>query len=364
MDRYYFLTHAPIPFHFKQSVRDFVVEEIPLYPFSGAGEHLVLHVRKKNLSTWDLVSRIANHLGIKGREIGYAGLKDKNAMTKQYISLPKKYEKNLESFSYPDVKFLDRTYHKNKIHMGHLKGNRFFIRLKKVTPTAAQMIDQALQNIAKNGMPNYFGFQRFGIDGENYKKGEAILRNRLKERNVKLKNFYINAYQSHMFNLWLSRRLEMSTMVSTFKSHELTNLLNMPESVIKKMQSQPQPFKLLEGDLLMHYPHGRPFEYDGNDEEIERYMERDVVPTGLLLGKRARRCTGLSRTIEKQFDEDFKSIDGLRRYAWVFPEDIEGEYKEAEAWYEMHFTLPKGSYATVLIEEIAKRPINIEEENN
>jgi tRNA pseudouridine13 synthase len=361
MDRIYSLSHAPIPFHFKQSVRDFVVEEIPLYTFSGNGEHLILHVRKKNLSTWDLVSRIANHLGIKGREIGYAGLKDKNAMTKQYISLPKKYERKLESFSHPDIKFLEKHYHKNKIHMGHLKGNRFFIRLKKVTPTAAQMIDQVLQKIAVDGMPNFFGFQRFGIGGENYKKGEAILRNRLKERNVKLKNFYINAYQSHMFNLWLSRRLEISTMISSFKSAELTNLLNLPVNVIENMKRQPQPFKLIEGDLLMHYPHGRPFEFDGSGEELERYLEHDVVPTGLLLGKRARRCSGLSRTIEKEFDGEFKAIDGLRRYAWVFPEAVEGNYREEEAWYELHFTLPKGSYATVLIEEIAKRPIHMEE---
>ena len=361
MDRFYALNHAPIDFYFKQSVRDFVVEEIPLYPFTGNGEHLVLHVRKKNLSTWELCTLVAKHLTIKTREIGYAGLKDKNAMTKQYISLPKKFERALESFDHPDVKFLSRTYHKNKIHMGHLKGNRFFIRLKKVDPVAAQKIGEALETIGRYGMPNYFGYQRFGIDGENYKKGEAILRNRLKERNVRLKNFYVNAYQSHMFNLWLSRRLEISTMVGSFKSAELSPLLNLPENVIAKMQAQPQPFKLIEGDLLMHYPHGRPFEFDGSDEEAERFLERDAVPTGLLIGSRARRATGLAGTIEKQFDESFKAIDGLRRYAWVFPEAMEGEYKEAEAWYEMHFTLPRGSYATVLIEEIAKRPIKMEE---
>jgi tRNA pseudouridine13 synthase len=357
MDRFYALSHAPIPFHFRQSARDFVVDEIPLYPFTGQGEHLILHVRKKNLSTWDLISRITNHLGINGREVGYAGLKDKNAMTKQYLSLPRKYESKLDTFHHPDVKILERTYHKNKIHMGHLKGNRFFIRLKKVTPTAAVKIDAVLKTIAAEGMPNFFGYQRFGIDGENYKKGEAILRNRLKERNVKLKKMYINAYQSHMFNLWLSRRLEISTMVAGFKTSELSELLNLPVGVIERMKSQPQPFKLIEGDLLMHYPHGRPFEYDGDLEELERFAERDVVPTGLLLGKRARRCTGLSRTIEKEFDADHKAIDGLRRYAWVFPEEVEGSYKENEAWYELHFTLPRGSYATVLVEEIAKRPI-------
>ena len=361
MDRFYYLQHAPIPFVFKQSARDFVVEEVPLYPFTGSGEHLILHVRKKNLSTWELVSLLAKHLGIKEREFGYAGLKDKNAMTKQYISLPKKFERQLESFAHENVKILEKTYHKNKIHMGHLKGNRFFIRLKKVTPTAAKKIDEALKQIATYGMPNFFGFQRFGIGGENYKKGEAILRGKLKERSPKLKRLYINAYQSHLFNLWLSRRIEVSTLIGTFDPKEMSPLLNIPEDQLRKIKSQPHPYKLIEGDVLMHYPHGRPFDFDGSDEEIERFMERDVVPTGLLVGQRAKRSTGLSRVIEKEYDA-VHDIDGERRYAWIFPENIEGEYRENDAWFELHFTLPKGSYATVLIEEIAKRKIDNSEE--
>lgn len=357
MDRFYYLPHAPIPFLFKQSARDFVVDEIPLYAFTGSGEHLVLHVRKKNLSTWDLISLLANHLGIRGSEIGYAGLKDKNAMTKQYISLHKKHERKLDSFVHENVKILEKTYHKNKIHMGHLKGNRFFIRLKKVTPTAAKKIDEALKQIARYGMPNFFGYQRFGIDGENYKKGEALLRGKLTERNVKLKRLYINSYQSHLFNLWLSRRIEISTLVSTFESKEIAPLLNLPDMLLAKMKGQPHPFKLIEGDVLMHYPHGRPFDFDGEDEEIERFMDRDIVPTGLLVGKRAKRATGQARVIEKAYDA-VHEIDGQRRYAWVFPEGVEGEYKENDAWYELHFTLPKGCYATVLVEEIAKRRID------
>ena len=361
MDRLYYLQHAPIPVVFKQSVRDFVVEEIPLYAFSGDGEHLILHVRKKNLSTWDLVSLLAEHLGIKGREIGYAGLKDKNAMTKQYLSLPRKYERKLDSFSHENVKILDKTYHKNKIHMGHLKGNRFFIRLKKVTPTAAKRIDEALKMIRTYGMPNFFGYQRFGIGGENYKKGEALLRGRIKERNVKLKRLYINAYQSHLFNLWLSRRIEISTLIGNFDTKEIAPLLNFPAETIEKLKAQPLPFKLLEGDVMMHYPHGRPFVYDGDPEELERFAAREIVPTGLLVGKRAKRAEGMARVIEKEYDA-VHEIDGQRRYAWTFPEEVEGEYKSDEAWYELHFSLAKGTYATVLIEEIAKRRIDVAEE--
>jgi tRNA pseudouridine13 synthase len=356
MDKVYFLDHAPIPFHFRQSARDFVVEEIPLYEFSGEGEHLVLHVRKKDLTTWDMISEISKFLGIKQRDIGYAGLKDKNAMTKQYISVLKIYEEKLATFTHEKIKILSTNYHNNKLRIGHLKGNRFFIRLKKVTPVAATKIIQALENIKLHGMPNYFGYQRFGIDGDNYIKGRGIVEKSFKERNHKLKKMYISAYQSHMFNLWLSRRIEISKLVESFEPSELTALLNMPKHDIDEMKKQRHLFKLIEGDTMMHYPHGRLFSFEYSADEIERFNERNVSVTGLLSGKRVKASEGQAGIIEKEYDVAM-SEDGARRYAWVFPEDIEANYREEEAWIELHFTLPKGSYATVLIEEIAKREI-------
>jgi tRNA pseudouridine13 synthase len=360
MERHYYLPHSPIEFHFRQSARDFVVDEIPLYPFSAEGEHLVLHVRKKNLSTWQMIDIFSNHLGIKGRDIGYAGLKDKNAQTKQYISLPRKYESALEHFDHEGIKILDKTYHNNKIRVGHLKGNRFFIRLKKVNPTAAFKIKEALKMIKLYGMPNYFGFQRFGLDGENYKKGEAILAGSLKERNKKLAQFYVNAYQSYLFNGWLSRRIQISKLIESFGLDELSSVLTLPKEELQAMKVQKHPFKLIHGDVMMHYPHGKIFHYESN-EEIERFDKRDISVTGLLSGKRATRAVGWAETVEKEFDTIHSGIDGARRYAWIFPEEIEGEYKENEAWFELHFTLPKGCYATVLIEEIAKRAIQSDE---
>ncbi|DAB37743.1 MAG: tRNA pseudouridine(13) synthase TruD [Sulfuricurvum sp. GWF2_44_89] len=360
MERQYYLPHSTIEFHFRQSPRDFVVDEIPLYPFSGEGEHLVLHVRKKNLSTWQMIDIFSNHLGIKGRDIGYAGLKDKNAQTKQYISLPRKFEAVLENFEHEGIKILEKTYHNNKIRIGHLKGNRFFIRLKKVNPTAAMKIQEALKMIKKQGMPNYFGFQRFGIDGENYKKGQAILAGSLKERNKKLAQFYVNAYQSYLFNDWLSRRVQISKLVEGFGIDELCTVLPLPKEELLSMKAQKHPFKLIHGDVMMHYPHGKLFHYE-SDEEIERFNKRDISVSGLLSGKRATRATSFAESIEKEYDTIHEGIDGARRYGWIFPEEIEGEYKENEAWFELHFTLPKGCYATVLIEEIAKRQIQTDE---
>ncbi len=357
MDRFYSLAHASIDFHFKQTPRDFVVEEIPLYEFSGEGEHLILQVRKKNLSTNEMVGQIARYLGIKNKEIGYAGLKDKNAMTVQYISLHKKHEEALENFNFDGIKILSKTYHNNKLRIGHLKGNRFYIKLKKVNPTSAEKIDEALKNIKKFGMPNFFGYQRFGNDGDNHILGEKLAKGEARERNPRVKRLLINAYQSHLFNLWLSRRLEINTLVNSFKVEEIESLLNMPNEEVKKMKEQKHPFKLISGDVMEHYPHGRLFDFEGEEEDLKRFYERDISPTGLLCGKKVRHATSTARDIEKDYDDEINA-DGARRYAWVFPTEIEGRFNKQEAQYEMNFTLPKGSYATVLIEEIAKRKIN------
>jgi tRNA pseudouridine13 synthase len=358
MDRFYSMRHAPIDFVFKQSARDFVVDEIPLYDFSGEGEHLILHVRKKNLTTWQMIDKLCVYLGIQSKEIGYAGLKDKNAMTRQYISVNRKYEEKLRSFEDMDIKIVSFTYHNNKIRTGHLKGNRFFIRLKKVSPANAAKITEALKQIKALGMPNFFGFQRFGNDGDNHVLGEKIAKGEKKERNPKIKKLLISSYQSHLFNLWLSRRLEIGRLVENFEIQELETVLHFTEHSLKIMKAQSHPFKLMPGDVMEHYPHGRLFDFDGSGEEIKRFEQRDVSVTGLLCGKKAWLAKEEARGVEKNFDEKI-SADGTRRYAWIFPDDIEGEYKEQNAWYELHFTLPKGAYATVLIEEIAKREIRV-----
>lgn len=357
MDRFYSLAHASIDFHFKQSPRDFVVDEIPLYEFSGEGEHLILHIRKKSLSTSEMIGQIARYLGIKNKEIGYAGLKDKHAMTKQYISLHKKYEEALENFNHENIKILSKTYHNNKIRIGHLKANRFYIKVKKVNPTSATKIDEALKNIAKFGMPNYFGYQRFGNDGDNHILGEKLAKGEARERNPRVKKLLINAYQSHLFNLWLSRRLEINSLVNSFEAKDIESLLNMPNDEVLKMKAQKHPFKLISGDTMEHYPHGKLFTFEGSSEDLKRFNEKEITVTGLLCGKKVKNATGLAREVEKLFDDTINA-DGARRYAWVYPTDVEGRFNQVEAQYEMNFTLPKGSYATVLIEEIAKKKIN------
>ena len=346
-----YLNHSKIDVVFKQNKDDFVVTEIPLYEFSGEGEHLVLKIRKKDLATWDAIEILAKFLNCSSRDFGYAGLKDKNAMTVQSISVHRKYEEKLKSFQHENLKILETTYHYNKIKVGHLKGNKFFIRLKRVGAIEKRKIEEALGLIVTNGIPNYFGFQRFGIDGDNYKKGKDIIDGKLKEKRRNLKQMYINAYQSYLFNSWLSKRIEISKLIEAFEPKEIYQRLNLPLDVVKQMKKQKHPFKLMTGDLLSHYPFGKIFTIEDLDEESQKFNDRDRVPTGLLSGKRVKNSVDLAYEIEKEF-EAHTGEDGARRFAWIFPEDISSNYKEDKNWMELQFYLPKGSYATEVIAEI------------
>ncbi len=351
MIKQYYLNHSKIDVYFKQSKDDFVVTEIPLYEFSGEGEHLILKIRKKDLATWDMLKILSDYTGVKSRDIGYAGLKDKNAMTIQYISVHRSYEEVLDKFEHPQIKILEKTYHNNKIRIGHLKGNHFFIRLKRVQPLHKMKLEAALKDIATLGMPNYFGFQRFGLDGDNYKKGEAIIAGTLKVRDRKLRQMYINAYQSYLFNAWLSKRIEISKIMDNFEANEISDKLGLSVETIKEIQKQKHPFKVLNGDVFSHYPYGKIFHIENVAEEAEKFYQRDRVPTGLLSGKKTKLAVDDALQFEEEFIKETKE-DGSRRFAWIFPSEISSEYKEEKAWFELNFELPKGSYATELISEL------------
>ena len=345
-------------FVFNSSPRDFTVEEIPLYEFSGEGEHLVLKVRKKELTTWEMIDIISGFVGIKRKEIGYAGLKDKHAMTIQSISLPAKYEEKIAKFEHPQIKILETVRHDNKIRVGHLKGNRFAIRLKKVLGIQKDKLDYALKWIKDNGVPNYFGNQRFGTDGTNWIDGKKILNGELKIRDKKTREFLIGSYQSYLFNQWLSKRMELSLMLENFSEEETESFMKLPKGSLKGTKEQPNFYKLLEGDVMMHYPYGRLFEVEELDKEAERFASKDIAPTGLVPGSKTKIASGTARILEEAFDEEMK-LYGARRYAWIQVSDVSSKYVEEKAHYELNFTLPKGCYATNVLDVL--RGQNIQE---
>jgi len=337
--------HAALDFVFNKNSDNFFVEEIPLYPFAHTGEWLMLKVRKKNITTPEMLKRIAQFLNISKNLIGYAGLKDKDALTIQWISIPRKYRKEINQFKDREIKILEQDLHRNKLKIGHLKGNKFFIRLKKVTPTNAKILFSLIKDVKEYGIPNFFGEQRFGKYGNNFEEGKKIIEGEKFVKNKRLNKLLISAYQSKLFNDWLKERIKLSSLFE-LNEKEL-KFIGYEKELIKFVKNQKHPFKLLPGDVMMHYPFGRLF-YLENDES-ERFLNKEISVTGLLPGKKAMRAKDFARKIEEKFDELIPA-NGDRRMAWVFPEIIEKNYNKDRAWFEMSFILPKGSYATVLIE--------------
>jgi len=336
-------------FVFNSSPRDFTVEEIPLYVFTGEGEHLVLKVRKKEMTTWEMLDAISNHVGIRRRDMGYAGLKDKHAMTIQYISVMAIHEEKLKAFSHDKIKILETFRHNNKIRVGHLKGNRFNIRLKKVMGVQKEKLDSVLKWIKANGVPNYFGNQRFGTDGNNWEDGKKIIEGKLKIRDRKTREFLTGSYQSYLFNGWLSKRMALNHLLEKFSEEEAEQVMKLPKGALKGTKEQPSFFKLIEGDVMMHYPYGRLFNVEDLEEEASRFASKDIAPMGLLPGRKAKRAEGTAGLIETPFTEAL-NLPGARRYAWVQVTEIKKSYVEEKAHYELSFVLPKGCYATNVLD--------------
>lgn len=361
MTRIGLLTHAPISLYFRPSARDFVVQEIPLYPPSGYGEHLYVHVRKKSLSTPELLKILCSSLGIKQNLVGYAGLKDKHALSMQYITLPQQYRAKLESFTHPLIKILNIDQHHNKLRIGHLRGNRFFMRLKKLDMANATKLQSVLEILRQQGFANYFGYQRFGNNGTNYTIAQEMLAGACKIRNKAKAQFFLSALQSHFFNVWLSKRIQLSR---TFAACGLNETLQLYQSLQFCVQdwTQEHPFILLKGDVMGHYPLGKLFYAHMICEESCRFLRHDIAPTGLLAGRKTMLAQDNAALFEDA-TQDFGQ-QGSRRFAWVFADEIEFEYVPQEAHGHLHFTLPKGSYASVFLEQLCNQEQVFDAPNN
>ncbi len=327
MNREYLEEREPIHFKFEQNQDDFIVDEIGI-DFKGNGNYTILHIKKVEMTTWDMIAAFASFLNINAEKIGYAGLKDKHATTTQYISIESKFEKELKKFRHPQIKILKSTRHTHSIRMGDLVGNRFTIKLFEVSQIQAGQIEKLGRKSEKFGLPNYFGYQRFGRDEDSIKQAKEMIAGDIHIEDSKLKKFLISIYQSVFFNEWLIERVKMSREQNGGK------------------------FMLLEGDL-----------YITNDGKLftpKQTQEKDfeahkVVPTGLLCGRGVYRSRGIAGEIEAKYDDDFLYEKGLRRNAIVFPKDLEFNYTKGFDIMEVSFTLPKGSYATVFLENIASK---------
>ncbi|EAL2460340.1 tRNA pseudouridine(13) synthase TruD [Campylobacter lari] len=353
----YALKHSPINVYFSKNSNDFVVREKPLYEFSGKGEHLILHIQKKDLSTSEALRILSEQSGVKMRDFGYCGLKDKQGLTTQYISMPKKFEENLKNFKHEKMKILESFVHDNKLRIGHLKGNSFFISLKKVLKVDALKIEQAFKNIQEQGFANYFGYQRFGKFQDNFSQGLEILKGK-NIKNKKMQEFLISAFQSELFNKYLSKRVEISHFINDFSEKEISQIYALDKEEIKSLKNQKQFFKLLKGEVLGHYPFGKCFLCEDLINEVERFNQKDISAMGLLLGERAYESKNdtFARKIEDEIFSNFyeykTKMQGSRRFLWSYMQDCKCFYDEEKAHFTLEFFLQKGSYATVILEEI------------
>jgi tRNA pseudouridine13 synthase len=283
-------------------------------------------VQKQNLTTWDMVAVFARYLNIDANEIGYAGLKDKNATTIQYLSFNAKLTNNLKKFKHKQIKILEFYKSHKSIKMGDLKGNKFGINLYDVDNIKAGKIQKQASKIIKNGLVNYFGYQRFGR-GDSITQAKEMLAGEIFIEDKKLRNFLVSVYQSDLFNRWLAKRVELSS---------------------------DGKFKLLSGDVYVDEK-GRFF--TPKEIPLKDFLDKKLLPTGLLCGRDVFKAKAKAREIEKEFDDEFLPAKGYRREAIVFVKEFHSKFFAKEEKLHVEFSLPKGSYATVFLEAIKGKEI-------
>ncbi len=337
----------PVRALFKQTPDDFRVEEIPAYEPSGAGEHVYLTFEKTNLTTQEAVRDIGKALGLQERDIGVAGLKDKVGITTQTISLPKSprapdLEARTRALALPGVRVIHVALHGNKLKTGHLRGNRFEIRLRGIRADACAQVESGLDAIRAQGVPNAYGNQRFGREQDNAARAIAWLRgNAPGPREPKAKRFLVSALQSEVFNQVLTEREKDGTWC-------------VPQL----------------GDLLERHPQGV-FLCEDVSTDRARALTGEVSPTGPMFGPDMRAPAGHvaaleARIMERILGSNFpheaaaRLGEGTRRSLRVWVGDLANSWSETsaseggseEVSLSLFFVLPRGAYATTVLARV------------
>ncbi len=164
-----------VPARFKQRGEDFVVEEVPLYHPCGEGDHTYVTIEKEGLTTRRAVLDIARALGVPPSSIGVAGQKDARGIARQLLSVERVEPSRIRSLALPGIRILDVARHRTKLRVGWLRGNRFAVRLREVPTTCVGEVRAVLDLLARRGVPNYFGAQRFGMRGDTWEVGRSLL---------------------------------------------------------------------------------------------------------------------------------------------------------------------------------------------
>lgn len=336
----------------KRRCEDFVVEEIPAYEPSGEGTHLYLWIEKRDASARFALRELSRVLGVSSRDIGFAGNKDRRAVTQQYYSVPVDMlsEEALQLLESSPVQIGDfltvksATRHKNKLRRGHLYGNRFVL---VVGVSGASDADELLAEVtrrvdqlSRTGMKNLYGDQRFGREESTVKLGNALLagegwaKGKVRKDRF-LKRLALNAVQSKLFNVVLEERLAWDE----------------------------QELCVRQGDVLTLVQGGSLFVCEDPEVDQQRFEQGEVMPTGPMFGPKMKSPEGEvlafeSNVLKERFNlsgDEFgayaKLCRGTRRPYFVGVEELSFSIR-SEQEIELRFLLPSGSYATVLLEQL------------
>jgi tRNA pseudouridine13 synthase len=329
----------------KSVAEDFIVEENIALEFSGEGEHCWLYIRKRGCNTDWVAQQLAAYCGVKKMAVSYAGLKDRHAVTSQWFSvqLPGKptpeWQEFESSFSRPgsdeNLEVLQCFRHNKKLQRGALKSNTFRVTLRELSDSSENMLDslkQRCDQIAKYGVPNYFGAQRFGRNRNNLEQAKQLFA-RPRYRVAKHKrSLYLSAARSWLFNSILSERVR----------RQVWN-------------------RRLPGDVFMLNGRSACFKDDENtvDELNQRLSVNEINPTAILWGEGDIMVTAQAADLESSVIDRFPAFrDGLisarlqahRRSCRVIPEQM-GCF-QLDDDFVVSFTLPAGSYATMVLAEM------------
>lgn len=381
---------------FKESAEDFEVTELPLYPPCGSGEHTYLLVEKKGLTTLEMLRRLAKATGVPEREIGYAGMKDARGVTRQTVSVPRVTPEQLLALEIPGVRILSAVRHNNKLRLGHLSGNRFRIRLRQMGDGALERAAAVLDILQRRGVPNYFGEQRYGGQGNSAAVGRSLLRGDFEGAVRAL----IGTPEAVRDERWqqgiaafregnLAGALELLPGSCRTEREIVRTLLRKPgewERGVKSIhprlvslylsacQSElfdrvvaarmPDLDDILAGDIACKHANGACFRVEDLQEARQRAASFEISATGPMFGRKMLLPEGAVALLEGEV----LAAAGLSPEAFTRDGQFrtEGErrplrvpLRDHKAWCEgvdllLEFSLPKGAYATSVLREIMK----------
>jgi tRNA pseudouridine13 synthase len=314
----------------RASLEDFIVEEIPSYLPSGAGSHAYAFIEKRGMTTKDVVSALAN-AGVPRGSVGFAGQKDKHAIARQWVSVPSDRALAFQALNSVDgVSVLETSRHRNKLGLGHLRGNRFSVRVRSPRSDWKTTAESALAHLRQVGVPNYFGPQRFGSFNTNIADGLRLIRGEKMRIDRRMQRFYKSALQSHLFNRLLKIRMECGLYAS-----------------------------VLTGERAQRHDSGGMFVVDDGEAESGRVQRLEISAALPLFGRKVRISGGDAGVLEERALSEFgleyaqfRGIPGARRISRLRLDDA--ALTPTDDGYALEFTLPKGAYATSVMRELMK----------